>query len=80
MSFYIDTIEQIVNDDKSYSEYGKREKVDDQNTALSKYYKKLSDVSADIGKKHTYMCIQIVNSKHAVIKQDCVGDYVSATK
>lgn len=75
MKFYILTIEQIIKDG-GYSEYANVEKVDSENTALSKYYKKLSDVSASIEKGvHTYMCIQILNSFGGVIKDDMVGIY-----
>lgn len=75
MAFYIDTIEQIIKDGE-HAEYGGREKVGDENTALSKFYKKLSDVSADIGKNHTYMDIKITNSLGGIIKKDSVGAYV----
>lgn len=74
MAFYIDTIEQIVKDG-ALAEYGGREKVGEENSALSKYYKKLSDVSADIGKNHTYMGIKVINSLGVVIRQDFVGAY-----
>lgn len=75
MQYYIETIEQI-NKDGVISEYGATEKVADENLALSKYYKKLSDVSADIGKNHTYMNIKVVNSYGVVVKEDTVGNYV----
>lgn len=75
MAYYIDTIEQITQE-TGYAEYGGREKVADENTALSKYYKKLSDVSADLGKNHTYMDIKITNSLGGCIKKDSVGSYV----
>lgn len=75
MQFYIETIEQIYKDE-AYSEYGGTEKVADENTALSKYYTKLSNVAADLGKNHTYMLIKIVNSVGGIIKQDEIGRYV----
>ena len=75
MQYYINTIEQI-NKDGVISEYGATEKVADFNLAMSKYYKKLSDVSADIGKNHTYMNIKVVNSYGVVVKEDAVGNYV----
>lgn len=75
MQYYIETIEQI-NKDGVISEYGATEKVADETSALSKYYKKLSDVSADIGKNHTYMNIKVVNSYGVVVKEDTVGNYV----
>ena len=77
MQYYINTIEQIINDDKkSYSEYGATEKVADDALALSKYYTKLANVAADIGKKHTYMHIQIINSDGFAIKAEKVGTYI----
>lgn len=75
MQFYIDSIEQIIKDG-AHTEYGGREKVGDENTALSKYYKKLSDVSADLGKNHTYMDIKITNSLGGIVKKDQIGKYV----
>lgn len=74
MKFYIVTIEQI-NAEGGYSEYGKVEKVDTEELALSKFYKKLSDVSADLGVGHTYMDIKIFNSEGGCIKKDVVGVY-----
>ena len=79
MKFYIQTIEQIKQDD-SYSEYGGTEKVADETSALSKYYKKLSDVAADLGKNHTYMDIKIVNSLGGVIKRDTIGNDVEVNE
>lgn len=76
MQFYINTIEQIKDSEGKLAEYGKSEKVADYETALSKFYKKLSDVSADIGKNHTYMHISIVNSEGFENKTDSVGTYV----
>ena len=75
MQYYINSIEQI-NQDGELKEYGGTEKVADETTSMSKYYKKLSDVSADIGKNHTYMGIKVVNSYGVVVKEDAVGNYV----
>lgn len=77
MKFYIDTIEQIKGETEgTYTEYGGREKVADEQTAMSKFYKKLSDVSADLGKNHSYMDIKIVNSLGGIIKKDSIGEYI----
>ena len=88
MFYYIDTIEQVKpaeNVTMNINEYGKREicKLSDGSATpldqvLSKFYKKLSDVSADLvtlseGKKHYYMDIKIVNSDGGVEKKDKVG-------
>jgi len=76
MMYYIDTIEQVKTDTEGvYNEYGGREKVADQNLALSKYYTKLSNVAADLGKAHTYMNIKLVNSLGGVLKSDAIGTY-----
>lgn len=75
MKYYIETIEQIYKDE-AYSEYGNIEKVADENTALSKYYTKLSNVAADLGVNHTYMLIKVINSVGGIIKQDEIGQYV----
>lgn len=75
MQYYIETIEQI-NKDGVISEYGATEKVADETLALSKYYTKLSNVAADLGKNHTYMNIKVVNSYGVVVKEDAVGNYV----
>lgn len=74
MKYYIHTIEQITKEGE-ISEYSKSEKVEDYSTALTKYYKKLSDVSADLGKSHIYMNISIMNSTGSVLKKDEVGAY-----
>lgn len=76
MQFYIQTIEQIYKDE-AYSEYGGTEKVADENTALSKYYTKLSNVAADLGVNHTYMNIKLINSVGGEIKSDVIGQYVT---
>ena len=75
MNYYIDTIEQVKGTEEgSINEYGGRSKEGtDINAVLAKYYKKLSDVSADIGKNHYYMVIKIVDTTGGVVKEDKVG-------
>ena len=75
MKFYILTIEQTVSDG-AYSEYANVEKVADENLAQSKFYTKLANVAADLGKNHTFMDIKIVNSTGGVVKRDTIGSYV----
>lgn len=75
MKYYIVAIEQT-NIEGELNEYVTTEKVADINLATSKYYKKLSDVSADIGVNHTYMNIRLLNSEGGQEKQDTVGTYV----
>ena len=75
MKFYIDTIEQIKGEEEgTYTEYGKRESVADKSSAMTKFYKKLSDVSASPA--HVYMDIKIVNSLGGIIKKDSIGTYI----
>lgn len=91
MKLYIDTIEQTMTKEEeqitALNEYGKREAVsrsegdtDDEymSKALSKYYKKLSDVSADIGVNHTYMLINITDSSGIARKHDVLGTYLES--
>lgn len=75
MNYYIDTIEQVKGTEEgSINEYGGRLKEGtDLNAVLAKYYKKLSDVSADIGKNHYYMVIKIVDTTGGVVKEDKLG-------
>ena len=79
MKYYIETMEQITTDEYgTLSEYAKVESCSDENTALTKFYNKLSDVSADLtkeGKHHTYMRIKIINSVGNIIKSDFLGAY-----
>ena len=75
MKFYLDTIEQIIGEGGALSEYGAREKKNDEQSALTAFYQKLSNVAADLGKGHTYMDIKIVNSEGGCIKKDAVGTY-----
>lgn len=75
MRFYLDTIEQIIGEGGALSEYGAREKKNDEQSALTAFYQKLSNVAADLGKGHTYMDIKIVNSEGGCIKKDAVGAY-----
>ena len=74
MKYYIDTIEQIPNGD-SFTEYGSREKKNDEQSALTAFYQKLSNVSADIGKGHTFMNIKITDSIGTIVKYDQIGVY-----
>ena len=75
MIYYIFAIEQIIKNEE-LQEYCTQEKVADTQLALSKFYKKLSDVANDIGKGHTWMDIRILNSIGGMVKHDKVGEYV----
>lgn len=95
MFYYIDTIEQVKAAEDfplTVNEYGARaiQKLEDGTAmpldqVLSKFYKKLSDVSADLvtisdDKKHYYMDIKIVNSDGGIEKKDKVGTRVEPEK
>ena len=82
MIYYIDTIEQTKGSEEgTINEYGNRQqwKLPIEQVE-AKFYKKLSDVSADLvsigdDKKHYYMDIKIVNSLGGILKKDSVGTY-----
>lgn len=78
--YYIDTIEQTKNEETGkLNEFGKREKWDlPLEQVQAKFYKKLSDVSADLitidpSKKHYYMDIRITDTSGGVLQKDSVG-------
>ena len=75
MKYYINSIEQI-SQEGTHSEYSNTEKVNEYNSALSKFFTKLSNVAADIGAGHTFMYIEILNSTGARVKSDIVGTYI----
>lgn len=83
--YYIDTIEQTQNEETGkLNEFGKREKWDlPLEQVQAKFYKKLSDVSADLisidpSKKHYYMDIRIVDTTGGVLQKDSVGQMQEA--
>ena len=73
MKYYIQTIEQVKKEEGGYNEYANVEKVNDESLAMSKFYKKLSDVSNSSA--HQYMDIKVVNSLGGVVKKDSIGVY-----
>ena len=82
MYYYIDTVEQTKGENGAVNEYGKRDQYKlPLEQVEAKFYKKLSDVSADLvtiddSKKHYYMDIKIVNSLGGIVKKDSVGTYI----
>ena len=91
MKLYIDTIEQTATKEEgqitALNEYGKREIVsrtegstDEEylNKAIHKYFEKLDNVSAHIGDTHTYMLINITDSKGIALKHDVLGTYLES--
>ena len=75
MKYYIQTIEQVKKEEGGYNEYGNTEKVNDESAAMSKFYKKLSDVSSSAA--HQFMDIKVVNSLGGVVKKDSIGTYAN---
>lgn len=76
MKYYIETIEQVRQEDDSLVEYGKLEKFADEQSALVSFYQKLTNVANS--KAHTYLNIKIMNSYGSVIKYDQLGKYIPA--
>ena len=75
MKYYLDTIEQIKGEEEgTYTEYGKREKKDDYQTALTAFYDKLKNVSNSA--QHVFLDIRIVNSQGGCVKKDFIGKYI----
>lgn len=80
--YYIDTIEQVKGTEEgTLNVYGKREQWKlPYEQVQAKYYKKLSDVSADLvtiddTKNHYFMDIRIVDYKGAVLEKKTIGQY-----
>ena len=74
MKYYIQTIEQIRQEDDTLIEYGKTEKFNDEQSALVSFYTKLTNVSNS--KSHTYLNIRIIDSYGSTIKFDQLGKYI----
>ncbi len=75
MKYYILTIEQIIKDG-ALTEYANVKKYNSEQSALTKYYEALSNVSADLGENHTYMNIKIISSQGQNVKEETVGEYM----
>ena len=80
--YYIDTIEQVKATEESpytVNEYGARQQYKESlDQVSSRYFKKLSDVSADLisideNKNHYYMDIKIVNSDGGIEEKKKIG-------
>ena len=75
MKYYIRKIEEITTQEEGvYNEYATISKENDYNTALSKYYKALSDVTSSAA--HVYFNIQLVNSHGNVLEDKIIGEYI----
>lgn len=75
MQIYVKKTEQIIKDG-ALSEYASAEKFADRQSADVKFFKALSDVSADIGKNHTFMHIAIEDSVGNTLKVENIGHYL----
>ena len=76
MKYYISVVEQVYKDE-SYAEYGTKTQYPDYNSAVAEYYRKLMNISLNLGKSHTYGNVKIENSTGTVIKNENVGTYVN---
>ena len=75
MKFYIRKIEQVTTTEEGvYNEYANISKENDYNTALSKYFKALSDVTSSA--PHVYFNIQLINSQGNVLEDKIIGAYI----
>ena len=70
MKYYVDSIEQV-KAEESYSEYGKRTKENSYESALSKFYQGLYNVSTS--KNHLYASLAIVDSTGKTLKVETIG-------
>lgn len=79
MKFYLDTIEQIHNQEQegAYIEYGNRTVKANETAALIDYYDKLKNVSNALGKTHVYCDVRVINSVGGEIKHDTLGSYMT---
>ena len=75
MKFYVNTIEQVKGTEEgTYNEYSDSKKYDNEKTATTKFYEKLTNVSNSTA--HVWLDIKIVNSEGGVIKKDSIGKYI----
>lgn len=75
MKFYLDKIEQVKTETEGeYNEYGSRTKYGDEQTARTKFYETLMNVSNSA--THVYLDIKIVNSEGGIVKKDSIGAYI----
>lgn len=76
MKYYLLKIEQTLIDGV-LNEYSNVAKQNDLQTAEVAYYQALANVSADLGKNHTFMAIRIVDSLGNVLKSENIGTYLT---
>ncbi len=76
MKYYLLKIEQTLVDGV-LNEYSSVSKHNDLKSCEVAYYQALANVSADLGKNHTFMAIRIVGSLGNTIKAENIGDYLT---
>lgn len=76
MKYYLLKIEQTLIDGV-LNEYSNVAKQNDLQSCEVAYYQALANVSADLGKNHTFMAIRIVDSLGNVIKAENIGSYLT---
>lgn len=76
MKYYLLKIEQTLIDGV-LNEYATVPKYNDLQSCEVAYYQALANVSADLGKNHTFMAIKIVDSLGNVIKAENIGAYLT---
>lgn len=76
MKYYLFKIEQTLIDGV-LNEYASTTKKEDLQSCEVAYYQALANVSADLGKNHTFMAIRIVDSLGNVIKAENIGTYLT---
>lgn len=75
MNIYVKKTEQIISEG-ALAEYASADKFADRQSADIKFYKALSDVSADLGRNHTFMHIAIEDSLGNTLKIENIGQYL----
>lgn len=76
MKYYLLKIEQTLIDGV-LNEYASTTKYNDLQSCEVAYYQALANVSADLGKNHTFMAIKIVDSLGNPIKSENIGAYLT---
>lgn len=77
MKHYVITIEQIHNENGSVSEYATKSDSMTEKAATSAFYKKCGAVNDDLSPQgHSYMHIEMINSKGFTKLHADLGDYI----
>lgn len=76
MKYYLLKIEQTLIDGV-LNEYSTVTKQTSLQACEVAYHQALANVSADLGKNHTFMAIRIVDSLGNIIKSENIGEYLT---